>query len=87
MSTHLVYDDPSKCRCSCLRNVVSMFHILEKEMQWRREQGKPEGFDTLRAHPPLVALGAEDPLDDQKMLADYFREFRHLHTACLVPCS
>ncbi|OJI97357.1 hypothetical protein ASPVEDRAFT_49379 [Aspergillus versicolor CBS 583.65] len=57
---------------SCLRNVVSMFHILEKEMQWRREQGKPEGFDTLRAHPPLVALGAEDPLDDQKMLADYF---------------
>ncbi|OJJ63578.1 hypothetical protein ASPSYDRAFT_38153 [Aspergillus sydowii CBS 593.65] len=57
---------------SCLRNVVSMFHILEKEMEWRRKQGKPEGFDTLRAHPPVVALGAEDPLDDQKMLADYF---------------
>lgn len=56
-------------------------------MQWRREQGKPEGFDTLRAHPPLVALGAEDPLDDQKMLADYFREFRHLHVSSLVPCS
>ncbi|KAL4786120.1 Inosine/uridine-preferring nucleoside hydrolase domain-containing protein [Aspergillus varians] len=57
---------------SCLRNVVSMFHILEREMQWRREQGRPEGFDILRARPPLVALGAEDPLDDQKMLADYF---------------
>ncbi|KAL4917583.1 Inosine/uridine-preferring nucleoside hydrolase domain-containing protein [Aspergillus aurantiobrunneus] len=57
---------------SCLRNVVSMFHILEREMQWRREQGRPEGFDALRAHPPVVALGAEDPLDDQKMLADYF---------------
>ncbi|KAL4809479.1 Inosine/uridine-preferring nucleoside hydrolase domain-containing protein [Aspergillus unguis] len=57
---------------SCLRNVVSMFHILEREMQWRREQGKPEGFGTLRANPPIVALGAEDPLDDQKMLADYF---------------
>ncbi|KAL4754980.1 hypothetical protein BDW72DRAFT_85568 [Aspergillus terricola var. indicus] len=57
---------------SCLRNVVSMFHILEREMKWRREKGKPEGFDTLRAHPPIVALGAEDPLDDQKMLADYF---------------
>jgi hypothetical protein len=51
-----------------------MFHILEKEMKWRREQGRPEGFDALRARAPIVALGAEDPLEDQKMLADYFRE-------------
>ncbi|EIT74696.1 inosine-uridine preferring nucleoside hydrolase [Aspergillus flavus] len=57
---------------SCLRNVVSMFHILEREMQWRREQGRPEGFGALRAAPPVVAVGAEDPLEDQKMLADYF---------------
>ncbi|OOG00940.1 hypothetical protein ASPCADRAFT_202781 [Aspergillus carbonarius ITEM 5010] len=57
---------------SCLRNVVSMFHILEREMQWRREQGRPEGYDTLRASPPVVAVGAADPLEDQKMLADYF---------------
>lgn len=57
---------------SCLRNVVSMFHILEREMQWRREQGRPEGFGALRASPPVVAVGAEDPLEDQKMLADYF---------------
>ncbi|PKX94194.1 putative nucleoside hydrolase [Aspergillus novofumigatus IBT 16806] len=57
---------------SCLRNVVSMFHILEREMQWRREQGRPEGFGALRACRPVVAVGAEDPLEDQKMLADYF---------------
>ncbi|KAF9889696.1 hypothetical protein FE257_007002 [Aspergillus nanangensis] len=57
---------------SCLRNVVSMFHILEREMQWRREQGRPEGFEALRACPPIVAVGAEDPLEDQKMLGDYF---------------
>ncbi|KAL1979171.1 hypothetical protein VTN96DRAFT_6602 [Rasamsonia emersonii] len=57
---------------SCLRNVVSMMHILEREMQWRREQGKPEGFGALRAHKPVVAVGAEEPLEDQKMLADYF---------------
>ncbi|KAF7585989.1 hypothetical protein BBP40_009742 [Aspergillus hancockii] len=57
---------------SCLRNVVSMFHILEREMQWRREQGRPEGFSALRASPPVIAVGAEDPLEDQKMLADYF---------------
>lgn len=52
-----------------------MFHILEREMQWRREQGRPEGFEALRAHPPTVAVGAEDPLEEQKMLADYFRAY------------
>lgn len=59
---------------SCLRNVVSMLHIIEREIQWRKEQGKPEGFDTLRAHKPIIAVGAEEPLEDQKMLADYFRK-------------
>ncbi|CAG7916643.1 unnamed protein product [Penicillium olsonii] len=49
-----------------------MFHILEREMQWRRENGRPEGFGSLRAHRPILAVGAEDPLEDQKMLADYF---------------
>jgi hypothetical protein len=58
---------------SCLRNAVSMFHILEREMHWRRERGRPEGFGALRACRPIVAVGAEDPLEDQKMLADYFR--------------
>ncbi|PYI19383.1 nucleoside hydrolase [Aspergillus japonicus CBS 114.51] len=57
---------------SCLKNVVSMFHILEREMKWRREKGLPEGYGALRACPPVVAVGAEDPLEDQKMLADYF---------------
>ncbi|KAJ5852512.1 Inosine/uridine-preferring nucleoside hydrolase [Penicillium soppii] len=57
---------------NCLRNAVSMFHILEREMQWRRENGRPEGFGSLRAHRPILAVGAEDPLEDQKMLADYF---------------
>ncbi|KAJ5902012.1 hypothetical protein N7495_002540 [Penicillium taxi] len=57
---------------NCLRNVVSMFHILEREIQWRRENGQPEGFGTLRAFRPIVAVGAEEPLEDQKLLADYF---------------
>lgn len=52
-----------------------MFHILEREIQWRRDNGKPEGFGTLRAFRPVVAVGAEDPLEDQKMLADYFRKY------------
>ncbi|KAJ5793799.1 Inosine/uridine-preferring nucleoside hydrolase [Penicillium paradoxum] len=57
---------------NCLRNAVSMFHILEREIQWRRENGRPEGFGSLRAFRPILAVGAEDPLEDQKMLADYF---------------
>jgi hypothetical protein len=50
-----------------------MFHILEREMQWRREHGKPEGFRTLRAHRPIVAVGADEPLEDQGILGDHFR--------------
>jgi len=51
-----------------------MLHILDREIQWRKDQGKPEGFDTLRVRKPVIAVGAQEPLDDQKMLADYFRE-------------
>lgn len=58
---------------SCLRNAVSMFHILERETEWRRQNGRPEGFGAMRACRPVVAVGAEDPLEDQRMLADYFR--------------
>lgn len=59
---------------SCLRNAVSMFHIIEQEIHWRKDHGLPEGFEALRATKPIVALGAEAPLSGEKMLADYFRE-------------
>jgi hypothetical protein len=51
-----------------------MFHVLEREFQWRREHGKHEGFDALRAHRPIVAIGADEPLEDQEFLSDYFRK-------------
>ncbi|EKG19384.1 hypothetical protein MPH_03247 [Macrophomina phaseolina MS6] len=57
---------------NCLRNAVSLFHWIDKEISWRKENGLPEGFDALRAHSPLVAVGAEEPLADQLMMADYF---------------
>ncbi|KAK7534636.1 Inosine/uridine-preferring nucleoside hydrolase domain-containing protein [Phyllosticta citricarpa] len=57
---------------SCLRNVVSMFHWIEKEMAWRKERGQPEGFETLRNTKPFVAVGAQEPLADQIVMADYF---------------
>lgn len=59
---------------SCLRNVVSLFHVLEKELAWRKEAGRPIGFDTLRNTKPIVAVGAEHPLEDETLMADYFRK-------------
>lgn len=60
-----------------------MLHIIQREMEWRKKHGKPEGFNVLRARKPTIAVGAEHPLDDQRMLADYFRksQFRRLRCA------
>ena len=52
-----------------------MFSIIQKEMKWRREIGLPEGFDTLKKSKPLVAVGADGPLGDELIIADYFRTF------------
>jgi len=38
---------------SCLRNVVTLFHHIEKERAWRKENGRPEGFETLDARKPI----------------------------------
>jgi hypothetical protein len=48
-------------------------------MLWRQEQGRPPGFSALQAHRPVVALGAEEPLEDQTLLGDYFREWSFLN--------
>ncbi|KAK8196770.1 hypothetical protein M8818_006937 [Zalaria obscura] len=60
---------------NCLRNAVSLFYHIEKELEWRRTRGISEGFETLRKTKPLVAVGAEEPLADQRMMADYFHGF------------
>lgn len=52
-----------------------MFHILERELKWRREQGLPEGFDVLKSSKPVIALGATVPLENQKIMHDYFRRY------------
>lgn len=61
---------------NCLRNVVSLLHHTEREIEWRRKNAKEIGFDALRACKPIVAVGAEEPLADQRMMADYFRTFQ-----------
>lgn len=57
---------------SCLRNVVTIFQILEKELKWRRENGRIEGFEGMTKYKPIVAVGADEPLHEQLMMADYF---------------
>ncbi|CAK1355555.1 unnamed protein product [Cercospora beticola] len=57
---------------NCLRNVVSMFFHIEKEIEWRAAQGKPLGFDALRKTKPIVAVGSDHPLTDQMLMADFF---------------
>lgn len=57
---------------SCLRNVVAIFQMLEKELHWRRENGKLEGFEGITQYKPIVAVGATEPLHEQLLMADYF---------------
>ncbi|QIX02092.1 hypothetical protein AMS68_007609 [Peltaster fructicola] len=57
---------------NCLRNVVSLFHHIEKELEWREQTGRPLGFDTLRSRKPLVAAGPNQPLAEQMLMADFF---------------
>jgi hypothetical protein len=58
---------------SCLRNVVTLFHVIEKEREWRKARGQLEGFEAVLSSKPLVAVGADHPLEDEILMADYFR--------------
>ena len=59
---------------SCLRNAVSLFHIVEQELEWREKNGKALKYESLRKFKPIVAVGAEGPLEEQLLMADYFRK-------------
>ncbi|KAK1675039.1 inosine-uridine preferring nucleoside hydrolase [Colletotrichum godetiae] len=56
-----------------------MFNVLEKEFAWREAHGKALGFDTLRASKPLVAVGADHPLEEDELAADHFHGYDGLH--------
>lgn len=64
---------------SCLRNVVALFHVLEKENAWRKQSRKPEGFEVLKTSKPVVAIGADHPLQDEILMADHFHGLDGLH--------
>ncbi|CAI4216668.1 unnamed protein product [Parascedosporium putredinis] len=63
---------------SCLRNVVSLFHVLEKEKAWRQANSKAAGFETMGAFKPIVAVGPEHPLEDEALMADHFHTWKSL---------
>ncbi|KAK0633483.1 Inosine/uridine-preferring nucleoside hydrolase domain-containing protein [Immersiella caudata] len=64
---------------STLRNVVALFHVLEKEMEWRESTGKGQPYGALRAFKPIVAIGAEHALEDEILMADHFHGADGLH--------
>ena len=53
---------------------MALFHVIEKELAWRKEKGIPGGFEAMKASRPLVAVGPEHPLEDELLMADYFRK-------------
>jgi hypothetical protein len=52
--------------------VVSLFHVIQHELKYREKIGLPKGFRALEKVKPLVALGADEPLDGTAKSADYF---------------
>ncbi len=63
-----------------------MFHVLEKEMAWRKSVSREGKYDTMRASKPILAVGAEHPLEDENLMADHFREYRRTVTFCEAGC-
>jgi hypothetical protein len=55
---------------------VALFHVLEKEMSWRQSAGGKPGYGALNMYKPIVAVGAEHPLEDELLMADHFRKAR-----------
>ncbi|KKA30130.1 hypothetical protein TD95_002008 [Thielaviopsis punctulata] len=64
---------------SCLKNAVSLFHVLEKELEWRKSQGRSEGYEAMKACKPILAVGPEHPLEEESLMADYFHGIDGLH--------
>ncbi|KAL4882152.1 Inosine/uridine-preferring nucleoside hydrolase domain-containing protein [Aspergillus karnatakaensis] len=57
-----------------LKNIMTMFHIAELEMQWRASRGDEIGFESLRTYKPVVAVGAPGALGEPEILkTDGFR--------------
>lgn len=57
---------------------MALFHVLEKEEAWRKSVGKAS-YGALNAFKPLIAIGAEHPLEEEELAADHFHGADGLH--------
>ncbi|EXJ87650.1 hypothetical protein A1O1_04574 [Capronia coronata CBS 617.96] len=60
---------------SCLRNLLSLFFVVQKESEWRRTHGKSHSLLVSKHgenNKPIVAVGAEQPLADHVHNCDEF---------------
>jgi inosine-uridine nucleoside N-ribohydrolase len=57
-----------------LQNALALFNVLDLEFEYRQSKGLPLGFEALRnaAEPPIIALGAEGPLEAELVIASYY---------------
>ena len=69
-----------------MKNVVALFHVVEKELAWRKARGQLEGFGCMKTFNPIVAVGADHPLEDELLMADYFRKYLML-VNCRYVCA
>ena len=57
----------------CLKNVLALFNIIDLELDYRKKHDLPIGFETLLKSPPIVACGADKPLETELIIASYYR--------------
>lgn len=62
-----------------MRNIVALFHVLERDEAWRAKSGKAAHFNTLKSHKPIIAAGPSKPLEDDELMVDYAHGLDGLH--------
>ncbi len=67
--------------------IVHLIELNKEEFEWRKARGQLEGFGTMLSSKPIVAVGADHPLEDEILMADYFRMYPTLDYPKLISNS
>ncbi|QYT02258.1 Nucleoside hydrolase [Trichoderma simmonsii] len=59
--------------------LISVVHGNVAEIEWRKSTGRSEGFEVMKSHKPIVALGADRPLQDEIATAEHIHGADGLH--------
>ncbi|KAI1007787.1 hypothetical protein K3495_g437 [Podosphaera aphanis] len=59
---------------TALHNLVTLFHVIDKEIKWRKENKISEGYEAMISSKPLVAVGPAHPIEDESLnfMADFY---------------